>query len=245
MNLFENYSLWNYFSVFVNYLFYDFMKYFKNHYDENADLSIVRDREYRLHLLKKYDWVLVKNNILNSINGKIRFLIDADEYRKLSAFTGESYLFRFFKTVAARLKNITRVNEMEIISASSFSDPSRLGNTEKYFSVNIRLSLNKNFFFILFIVRDEMLLFPLNRVPTDFLKNLNDRYFKKAYVELDKRIIFDGMKNWGSVLKEKFNRYTEGYLKKHFVIPSDDMNAYRLLLQYLHVLKLYSADIKI
>ncbi len=245
LNLFEKYSLWNFFSVMINYLFYDFIHGLRNHFDANAKIIILKDKEYRLNNLRYDKWMLIKNNRLNTINGKLRFLIREDDYKSINEIISEDRLLKYFKTMVLRLKKITGINEIDIITAENFLDPSRLGHTDKYFAVHLKIKLFNNSFIFIFVMRDEVLLYPFVRISSDFLLTMKSKYFKKAFIELDKKIIFDGYKCWGSILKKGFAPFIKDYQKTHTCRFSDDVLAYRLVVQYLHILDLYSADIKI
>lgn len=64
-------------------------------------------------------------------------------------------------------------------------------------------------------------------------------YCKKDFIEPDKNIIWDGMLNWDKELVNKMNPFIKDYpAKKYKLSPGNNEITYRLLLQYLHVLKL-------
>lgn len=77
-----------------------------------------------------------------------------------------------------------------------------------------------------------MLLFPVERFPLNFLNELSACSFKKAFIELDKKIIWDGMLKWNKELMEKMSPFIKNYTAAKFkLIPDNNEIAYRLLLR--------------
>gem|GEM_PF-6393477 len=236
----------------LNFLFKEFNNEIKLYYREKIKFTIDKDAEYRINLLKKNSWILLKNNIKSSINGKLRFLLSVDDYNFLINIFGETKFLSIFKNLINRLELLTYMNEINYFTISKIFDPSILGNPDKYYSVhlayifyndNTSLKNNKKKVKLIFIIRDEMLLFPVLRISTDFLKTVKDSLYKKAFIELDKKIIWDSMKNWGTELHKGFDKYIENFnAYKYRLYPSDNVFAYRLLLQYLYLLKLLDRE---
>ncbi|MCK4798684.1 MAG: hypothetical protein KAT05_15000, partial [Spirochaetes bacterium] len=212
-------------------------------YKKKVSISILRDKEYRLDHLKKTNWKLLKNNVGGTTSAKLRFLILEEEYNYILNIFGENELLSFLKTIVYRLKKMTNINEIDIFSAAKLFDPCTLGNSQKYFAVHLSIKLPDKNITLLFIIRDEMLLFPIGRISTDPLLKLKEYLYKKAFIELDKHIIWYGMQNWGKELQKKMYPFIKEYpVYKYRLYPSNDVFAYKLLLQYLYLLKLLDRE---
>lgn len=243
MNLFEKYDLWSFFSLMLSYLLKDFHSALKEHIS-NIKITILRDKKFKLNDLKKTNWKLIKNNIQKTTGAKLRFLMSESDYRIITTLVNEEQFLGFFTAISKRLKRMTFIDEIENFTASTIFDPVELGHIDKYYAIHIMIKLGKNRSVkLIFIIRDEMLLFPLGRISTDPILDLSPYYYKKAFIELDKEIIWDGMNNWGTKLTKRFEEYINDYPEKKYNLKkSDDPFAYKLLLQYLFLLKLKSRD---
>ncbi len=243
MKLFLKYNLWSFFSIMLTYLFYDFQNKINSYFGKKIPFTIYQDHEYNLKYLKKTNWILIKNNIKNSINAKLRFLILKEDFNRLLKYINEEKLLIFFKTIAIRLKKITAINEIENFSSLDLFDPESLGNPSKYYAINLGIKIHEETIKFIIIVRDEMLLFPTGRISSNFLLKLDEKYYKKAFIELDKKIIRDGMLNWSEALQDKTKKFTDNFFQKNYqLLKKDDIFAYKLFIQYLFLLKLISRD---
>lgn len=240
---FEKYNLWAFFSIQLSYLLKEFIKELSRHLNKEIKISIRKDKQFYLGSVKKQKWLLVKNNVSGTTSGKLRFLISEEDYGYLETILKKTTPLPFFKSIAARLKKLTMVDEITSFTASQLADVLTLGNQDKYFAIYITLKIEDKNIAMLMIVRDEMLLFPLGRINLNFISTLTDYYFKKAFIELDKKIIWDGMELWDEELKKRMAGFISTFpVKKSNLKPSNNPISYKIFLQYLYLLKLLSLD---
>lgn len=239
MNLFLKYNLWNFFSIMLTYLLKDFRRILNRNLGEKIKISILKDREFGLDHIPDKNWILIKNNIEKTTTGKLRFLISNEDFQNIIKIIEEKKFINIFNTIPDRLKLITGIKEMQFFSYSKLPDPRLLGHIQKYFAVFLSIKTSKIKITLLFIIRDEMLLFPVGRIPLNFLDKLSTYHFKKAFIELDKNIIWDGILNWDKELANKMDPFIKDYpAGKYKLIPGNNEIAYRLFLQYLNIIKL-------
>lgn len=239
MQLFYKYNLWSFFSILTNFLFKDFLKKLSLYLNKEIKISIVRDKDINLACIKKGNWMLIKNSTKYSTSGKLRFLMQENDFQNFIKLTGEERLMEFFGLISQRLKRLTYINEINYFTVKEIFDPESLGHEEKYYAIKLILSLPDKSFQLLFILRDEMLLFPFGRISSDYILNIPDSLYRKAFIELDKKIIWHGMNNWSEKLKKKMQNLVENYpVEKYRLYSGNDKIAYSLLMQYLHILKL-------
>ena len=245
MNLFIKYNLWNFFSLMLTFLLKDFRKFLSNKLDEKIIISILRDKKIGLNYIPDKKWILIKNNIEKTTSGKLRFLVSNEDFQKITKIINEKKFLLFFQSMPRRLHQLTGINEIEKFTFSDLSNPLLLGNIQKYFAVYILMKTSKINFTLLFIIRDEMLLFPVTRFQLNFLSNLSQHSYKKAFIELDKNIIWNGMQNWDNNLKRKMKPFIDNYpAEKYRLKPENNEIAYRLLLQYLNIIRLLLVEKK-
>lgn len=239
MNLFIKYNLWNFFSIMLTFLLKDFRKLLNKNLGEKIKISILKDKKIGLNYIPDKKWILIKNNIENTTSGKLRFLISNEDMQQVMNIMDEKKFLTFFRSIPKRLHKLTGINEIETFSFSDLSNPLLLGNTQKYYVVYILIKTSRINIILLFIIRDEMLLFPVNRFQLKFLTELSHYSYKKAFIELDKNIIWDGMQKWDKNLLKKMTPFIESYpAEKHRLHPGNNEIAYRLLLQYIHIIQL-------
>ena len=201
-------------------------------------ISILRDRAFDLSKVKSCNYILIKNNIKNTTSGKLRFLISDSDYKNILEEINEASFLNCLRSMPQRLGKITGLDEIKDISSLAINDPLILGNPQKYFVIYLNVKTKKLDFTIIFVIRDEMLLFPLGRISSDYALNIPHHLFKKAFIELDKNIIWDGMNNWGTELSKKMSPFIKEYSSgKQKLMAGDSNYAYLLVLEYLLILK--------
>jgi len=241
MSLFLKYKLWNFFSIMLSFLLKDFINDLNRNLGEKVKITILKDKRFHLNFIPDKKWILIKNNIKNTTSGKIRFVISKEDFMEITKIIGKNEFINLFETIPKKLQLLTGINEIKQFSFSNLPNPLILGNIGKYYMVHILLKTKNITITLFFVFRYEMLLFPINRFPLNFLSKLTTNSYKKAFIELDKNIIWNGMQNWDKELTKKMSLYTKSYpAKKYKLSPNNNKAAYRLFLQYLHIIELLS-----